>query len=639
MSMTGQLATIDPTANAGRGMPLIEVPATASTPSDRLAWAEAEQARFGMLLIERGECSVEQVRAALWAAQVNGGSLVEALVQQQVIRHERLIELMQELNADQIATTIRFDVPVPDKQFLLDHKVVVFGMSSKALYLGCLGQEELVERYFERHFPRHSIKFMPLSSEVAQRYLGNLDMLPHTGEERLHYGDIEMVRYVSDQVADSEVLDLIVNLAGVRGASDIHIEPKQQSYTVFMRIDRMREIVHEGSLKQYAVVRAQVKGLMGADQTDTRKTQDGKFNKQIMGRMFDLRVNTNPTTYAGLESLVIRLLDPDRASQSLSDLGISRVDLLREIMSYPSGAFLNSGKTNSGKSTTLTSAMREMDRIGRALAEIGDPIESRLEFVTQIQVNRSAGIDLDFAAAIRSLMRADKEVLVIGEVRDEETAKAFATAAESGMFVMSTTHAGSISQTPGRLIGLGVTADVMKPVLRGVMSQRLIRKVCVVCAGEKKRGCPTCRRTGYHGMSALTEIVSTPAERDVERLFDRTLIYEPFAVDALRKLDAGVVDEREVHRVFATELKHVEMYSDDFPGVAELKLRVEAALADPGHRLTTMPPAPTAFDARQLETVEDRKRAAAAIESKLGTASLSRDAVSTGWSVMLGTPQ
>lgn len=616
-----------PTSDASGATPEDGAPKTAA---ERIAWAEEEQIRFGLALVDRGECTLEQLTAALWASGSTKDSIVDSLTQQGVIRHERLIELMQELNSDQIATTIRFDVPVSDKSFLEQEKVVIFGLSNRSLYLGCLGDQALVESHFSRQFREHGIRFMPVRPEVVERFLSNLDLLPHNTEERYNVGKIEMVRYVPEAITDSDVLDTIINYAGVIGASDVHIEPKAKSYTILVRKDRIRRIVHEGSLRQYAVVRAQVKNRAGVDAIETRKPGDGKFSKTIMGRSFDLRVATVPTIHPNQEKIVIRLLDPDRSSMPLAVLGISKIDVLQDIVRHPSGVLLISGKTNSGKTTSLTAILREEDRINRSCIEIGDPIENRLEFVTQTQVNEAEGVNFGFHEAIRAAQRLDAEVLVVGEVRDRKTADAMAMAAETGMFVMATTHAGSVGETPFRLKRLGVDRDSMRTLLRGVLSQRLLRKVCKTCLGIERRGCSTCRGVGYQGMTVVSEIAMTPSPDDVDALYERQLPYEPFAVDALRKLDLGVVDEFEIHRAFQSEIKFVDKHAKDFPGVEELRDRVLSVINNPKLRRAAEPSSVRDTFASGLDV--SQRRYMAELESKLHTVAAQPEVQSeVGW--------
>ena len=527
---------------------------------------------FGIMLIEKGHASDEQVEAALWESNITGSSLGDTLVKHGIMRQSHLMSLMEEYDSAQISTIVQYNVPVDDVNLLHRERVVLFGMSAKVLYLGCLGNERRVRDYFEKEFPDKTLRFMPIKPSQLTEFLERTDRLPRKTAEKSGDGRLEIVRYIPRNTSDSDVLDLLINVAGVRGGSDIHIEPKANSYTVMIRINRIRKIVHEGSITQYNALRAQVKDRSRMDQMEMRKPQDGAFSQEIMGRMFDLRVATFPMN-AGQEKIVIRLLDPDKAAKRLPDLGISKTDLWRAACGYPHGLIYVAGKTNSGKSTTLISTLREQDRIGKAIYTIEDPVEHRVDFLTQMAVNRSESVGLDFQTATRAMMRGDPEIILIGETRDAETARAAAQAAESGHLVFSTIHAGTIRETVGRLRGFGINDSELRPMLRGILAQRLIRTLCNFCRGAK---CPHCLMTGYDNMTVISEMGFFPSERDFERMLKGDVFWDPMVKDALHKLEQGITDEQEVYRVFRSEIDYL---SDDYEGVEELAARVKDVVA------------------------------------------------------------
>ena len=540
--------------------------------SSDIVWAQREQMNFGIMLIEKGHASDEQVEAALWESNITGSSLGDTLVKHGIMRQSHLMSLMEEYDSAQISTIVQYNVPVDDVNLLHRERVVLFGMSAKVLYLGCLGNERRVRDYFEKEFPDKTLRFMPIKPSQLTEFLERTDRLPRKTAEKSGDGRLEIVRYIPRNTSDSDVLDLLINVAGVRGGSDIHIEPKANSYTVMIRINRIRKIVHEGSITQYNALRAQVKDRSRMDQMEMRKPQDGAFSQEIMGRMFDLRVATFPMN-AGQEKIVIRLLDPDKAAKRLPDLGISKTDLWRAACGYPHGLIYVAGKTNSGKSTTLISTLREQDRIGKAIYTIEDPVEHRVDFLTQMAVNRSESVGLDFQTATRAMMRGDPEIILIGETRDAETARAAAQAAESGHLVFSTIHAGTIRETVGRLRGFGINDSELRPMLRGILAQRLIRTLCNFCRGAK---CPHCLMTGYDNMTVISEMGFFPSERDFERMLKGDVFWDPMVKDALHKLEQGITDEQEVYRVFRSEIDYL---SDDYEGVEELAARVKDVVA------------------------------------------------------------
>lgn len=533
-----------------------------------IVWAAQDQMNFGLMMVHLGQATDEQVQAAIWESSITSTSLGDTLVKHGVMRQSRLMELMEEYDSAQISTVVQYNVPVDDVKFLHDEKVVLFGMTSNILYLSCFGSQSRVQRHFTKEFPDKELRFMPFKASQLSSFLERTDRLPRKTAEVSGDGRLEIVRYIPKATGDSDVLDLIVNVAGVRGGSDIHIEPKANSYSVLIRINRIRKIVHEGSITQYNALRAQIKDRARMDQMETRRPQDGAYSQEIMGRMFDLRVATFPMS-AGHEKIVVRLLDPDKAAKRLTDLGISKTDEWRAACGYPHGLIYVAGKTNSGKSTTLISSLREQDRIGKAIYTIEDPIEHRVDFLTQMAVNRSPSVQLDFQAATRAMMRGDPEIILIGETRDAETARAAAQAAESGHLVFSTIHAGTIRDTVGRLRGFGVSDSELRPMLRGILAQRLIRTLCKICRGNK---CSHCLMTGYDNMTVISEMGFFPSEREFLRMMDGDMFWDPMVKDALHKLELGITDEHEIYRVFRSEIDYL---SDEYEGVGELADRVK----------------------------------------------------------------
>lgn len=568
-----------------------------------LVWAAEDQMRFGEMLVSEGRATIEQVQAALWEASVNGKALGNILVKQSVLRNRDLIDLQERFDSAQISTNIQFNVPIEDVGFLHQEKVAVFGMSPTTVYLACLGDQRKVERHFSAAFPNKTLEFLAVRPQMVDAFLQRTDKLP-ARVETPSSGNvdkrIEIVRYVPRGTSDADVLDILVNLAGLRGGSDIHIEPKAESYTVLLRINRIRRIIHEGPLRQFAALRAQVKERARMDQMEYRKPQDGGYSQEIMGRMFDLRVATFPLN-AGMEKIVIRLLDPDKASRPLSDLGISKTHDWNAACGYPHGLVIVAGKTNSGKSTTLISSLREQDRIGKSIYTIEDPIEHRVDFITQMSVNRADTVRLDFQAATRAMMRGDPEIILIGEIRDRETAQAAVQAAESGHLVFSTLHAGTVRETVNRLRHFDIDDATLRPMLRGVLAQRLIRTLCDFCRGA---GCGPCMMTGYNNMTVVSEMGFFPSEDHFRRMMDDEVFWEPMVSDALRKLELGITDEKEIHRVFRSEIEYL---NTDYPGVAELAARVKAVVKGTAKSMVDLEP-------RRQMTDDDHKRLATAAE-------------------------
>lgn len=565
-----------------------------------LVWAAEDQMRFGLMLIEKGHASAEQVQAALWQSSVSDDSLGNTLVLQGVIRQEKLLALMEEFDSAQISTSLQYNVPIDDVEFLHREKVALFGMSSKRIFLACLGNERVVRRFFEEQFPDRELKFLAVRPQMVDAFLLKTDRLPRKTEQRVGEGRLEIVRYVPKATNDSDVLDLLVNFCGIRGGSDIHIEPKSKSYSVLIRFNQVRRIVHEGPLSQYQALRAQIKDRARMDQMEFRRPQDGAYSQEIMGRMFDLRVATFPTN-AGFEKIVMRLLDPDKASKPLTALGISHVKQWSSACEYPHGLVIVSGKTNSGKSTTLISTLREQDRIGKAIYTIEDPIEHRVDFLTQMAVNKAESVQLTFQSATRAMMRGDPQIILVGEIRDRETAEAACQVAESGHLVFSTLHAGTIRESVSRLRSFGIEDNVLRPMLRGVLAQRLMRTLCPYC---RKKGCPMCMQSGYAGMTVISEMGFFPSERHFNKMMKGERFWDPMVMDALKKLEANITDEHEVYRVFRSEIDHLDPEAiEEFEGIQELAERVRAVVANKAESQVSTEPTKE-IGAEELEQLE-----------------------------------
>jgi general secretion pathway protein E len=283
------------------------------------------------------------------------------------------------------------------------------------------------------------------------------------------------------------------------------------------------------------------------DQVETRIPQDGGFTMEFRNRLVDMRVATVPTVNG--EIVVIRLLDPDKAQRSMIELGITQIATWRAATNYPFGLCLICGATGSGKTTTLNATVREMDRFGKAIRTVEDPVEYRIPYVGQVNVNPIVG--LDFAFALRAFMRADPDVIMLGEVRDVETAKLTLRAAETGHLVLATLHTGTVRGAVGRLRSLGVSDFDLRPLLRGVLVQRLVRTICSSCKGD---GCERCLYTGYAGRTVVAECALFRNEMEVDRAINGEKWWPTMVSDALGKIKNGETTAEEVYRVFQSEI-------------------------------------------------------------------------------------
>ena len=291
------------------------------------------------------------------------------------------------------------------------------------------------------------------------------------------------------------------------GASDIHIEPEEQGIAVRHRIDGVlrQARVLPRSLAPSLVSR--VKILSGLDIADRMRPQDGRARVAVRGAVVDLRVSTLPASHG--EKIVIRVLDGSAGLRSLDAIGFVEHDLarIRSLLEQREGLVLVTGPTGSGKTTTLYAALREVQARGVNVVTVEDPIEYRLPGIVQVQVHEKAG--LTFGAALRSIMRQDPDVILVGEIRDRETAEIAIQASLTGHLVFSTLHTNDAASAITRLIDIGAASYQIASAVKGVIAQRLVRRACHACAGA---GCRDCGDVGYRGRRAIAEILVASPE-------------------------------------------------------------------------------------------------------------------------------
>ena len=343
---------------------------------------------------------------------------------------------------------------------------------------------------------------------------------------------------VEDGVSDAPLVRLVNSVifqAAEDGASDVHFEPQEDSLIVRFRVDGVLQEMQRIPKRMAPGVTTRLKVLAKLDIAERRKPQDGRISLSAAaaGRMLDIRVATLPTVEG--EKVVMRLLDKSRRAPTLEELGLSDEmrAALAEILSRPTGALLVTGPTGSGKSTTLYAGLTTINRPEVNIITVEDPVEYRLAGVNQVQINNRAG--LTFASALRSILRSDPDVVMVGEIRDGETAKISIEAALTGHFVLSTLHTNDAPSAITRLSEMGVEPFLTGAAVTGVLAQRLARKLCAHCcemyqpsveellqsrvsqdvamasdgmAFYRKRGCPRCNQTGYKGRVGVYQLLT-----------------------------------------------------------------------------------------------------------------------------------
>ncbi|MBO6215425.1 MAG: Flp pilus assembly complex ATPase component TadA [Lachnospiraceae bacterium] len=339
-----------------------------------------------------------------------------------------------------------------------------------------------------------------------------------------------------DAAPTIRLVNSIIERAVSDGASDIHMEPRENQLDVRMRIDGIMRDTLTVPKEIMAAAIARVKTMAGMDVAEKRIPQDGRFTVAVQDKAIDMRVSTLPIVWG--EKVVLRLLDKSNTSVSKEDLGMSSEDLKKydKLMRYRNGVLLIVGPTGSGKSTTMYSMLNELNTRAVNLVTLEDPVEYNVEGINQVQINPK--INMTFASGLRAILRQDPDIVSIGEIRDGETAEIAMRAALTGRFVLSTIHTNDAIGAIERLEDIGVEPFLISSTLRGVVSQRLVHRICPHCATEYTpqrdeldrlgidftegmtfkfgRGCQHCFDTGYSGRIAVFEIfLVTPEVRDL----------------------------------------------------------------------------------------------------------------------------
>ncbi len=315
---------------------------------------------------------------------------------------------------------------------------------------------------------------------------------------------IEDLLETSDDAPIIRMLNALLTQAARDGASDIHIEPYERHSSVRFRIDgSLRDVVNPNRALHAALI-SRLKIMADLDIAEKRLPQDGRISLRIGTRAVDVRVSTLPSSHG--ERAVLRLLDKSGERINLEAVGMQG-DVLRRfehLVAQPHGIILVTGPTGSGKSTTLYAALERLDTRRQNIMTVEDPIEYELPGVGQTQVNPK--IDLNFAKALRAILRQDPDVIMIGEIRDFETAQIAIQASLTGHLVLATLHTNDAASAVTRLTDMGIEPFLLSSSLLGVLAQRLVRKLCTQCQGA---GCATCGKTGYQGRTGVFELLAT----------------------------------------------------------------------------------------------------------------------------------
>ena len=378
------------------------------------------------------------------------------------------------------------------------------------------------------------------------------------------------------------IVDWLLQFAFEQRASDIHLEPRREKGRIRFRIDSVLHVVHELPISLMGAITSRLKSLGRMDVTDRRRPQDGRV-KTIApsGKEVEMRLSTMPTTFG--EKLVMRIFDPEMLVKSYKELGFSQHDqkLLNNMLDNPHGIVLITGPTGSGKTTTLYSALNQVARPEINICTIEDPIEMVDPQFNQMQVQKA--IDVDFATGVRTLLRQDPDIIMIGEIRDQETADVAIQAALTGHLVLSSLHTNDAPSAITRLIDIGMQPFLLNATIQGIVAQRLLRTLCVHCKEQvetdekswqefasphklkmpakicKPVGCDECRHTGYMGRAGIYEILTMndklreniTSQTDIDSLREAAIKsgMRSLKISGAQKVAEGVTTLEEVYSV------------------------------------------------------------------------------------------
>lgn len=498
----------------------------------------AKNMRLGEALVELGFIKESELlpflgnKLAMPAVQLRDG-LVDPQVISLLPRNKA--EAFGALPMFKVRDTLTLAMSEPQNLLQLDELERITGMRLRPVFAFRADIQRMISRCYQANFEVDAV---------------NADL--EEGAVEFDADSIEMSIKDVESLAEGSPIINLVNYAIVhavrQGASDIHIEPGQKHTAVRFRVDGLlREVLRPRKDFHPAII-SRIKLMAKMDIAEHREPQDGRLHVVVEGREIDLRASTLPTVLG--EKAVLRILDRQKVTFDLNKLGVPDLQLsqIKQMLAKPYGLILVTGPTGSGKTTTLYSALELVKSVHHNIVTVEDPVEYQLELINQVQADSST--NLSFASALRSILRQDPDVIMVGEIRDKETAEVAIQAALTGHLVLSTLHTNDSAAAVTRLLDMGIAGYKIAAALVGVIAQRLVRNVCPQCSmpyyppaeilemirykGDKRRqfsrgeGCSGCHDTGFKGRTGIYELLAVNGAL-------RELISQEAQVDSIRK--------------------------------------------------------------------------------------------------------
>ncbi len=531
-------------------------------------WVPEEEA-YGVLLVRLGLVSERDIAEAV--AHLTDAPLVrrEDYPSMPLFEQELPLSFLKEAKVIPLADgedAVMVAMAAPEDRFTRDALHMALG---KPVTVRAGTQSEIMEA-IERLYGGNQSEMLQISEGIGERQTDDDD-------------SVERLKDLASEAPIVRLVNLIINQAIESRASDIHIEPFGHRLQIRFRIDGELTEIEAPPVHSTAAVISRIKLIGKLNIAERRLPQDGRIPMRIQGKDIDIRVSTVPTLHG--ESVVLRILDKQSVKLDFALLGFDQdtLEMFNEVLAVPHGIVLVTGPTGSGKTTTLYTALKQLNTSNRKLLTVEDPIEYQLEGVNQIQTKPQIG--LTFANALRSIMRQDPDVIMIGEMRDLETASIAVQSALTGHLVLSTLHTNNAGSSVTRLLDMGVADYLVTSTVRAILAQRLVRQLCGECREPymampelaprlkaqgfpqvretvelfRPAGCPSCNHTGYKGRIALIElmVLSDPIRGMILQRADGSEIQRAakdggmatMLMDGYRKALRGVTSIDEVMRV------------------------------------------------------------------------------------------